>query len=142
VVLTGVDLSPHYLARARATLPRDLNVSLLAENAEHLPLPDGHFDAATCLYLMHELPADVRARVIAEMARVVRPGGLVILGDSLQLRDAPELEIGLKDFPRTYHEPYYLSYLRDDVAQRMRDAGLRVVDDRGHFITKVVVAEK
>ena len=140
--LVGVDLSPHYLARARGLMPRELNVSLLAENAEALPFVSDHFDAATNVFLMHELPADVRARVIAEMARVVRPGGLVVVADSLQLADAPELEQELRAFPESFHEPYYLSWLRDDLARLLRDAGLRVVEEQSHFLTKVVVAEK
>src|SRR5438105_2130564 len=140
--LVGVDLSPHYMARARALLPRELNVSLLAENAESLPFVGDHFDAATCVFLLHELPPEVRERVIAEMARVVRPGGIVVLADSLQLHDAPELERELLAFPENFHEPYYLSYLRDDIAARMGAAGLRVLDDKAHFLMKVVVAVK
>ena len=140
--LCGVDLSPHYVSRARATLPHELNVSLLAENAEALPFPAGHFDAATCVFLLHELPGDIRAKVISEMARVVRPGGLVVLADSLQLADAPELDAELRAFPQNFHEPYYLSYLRDDVAERMRAAGLSITDSRAHFLTKVVAGVK
>ena len=139
---TGVDLSPHYLAHARAALPRRLDLSLLVENAEALPFPDGRFDAVTCLYLFHEIPKDVRARVLAELARVVRPGGLVVLGDSLQLRDAPELEEELRAFPVRFHEPYYLGYLQDDLAARARDAGLAVESDESHFLTKVVTARR
>ena len=140
--LCGVDLSPHYVSRARATLPHELNVSLLAENAEALPFPAGHFDAATCVFLLHELPGDIRAKVISEMVRVVRPGGLVVLADSLQLADAPELDAELRAFPQNFHEPYYLSYLRDDVAERMRAAGLSITDSRAHFLTKVVAGVK
>ena len=33
-------------------------------------------------------------------------------------------------------------HLREDVAARLREVGLDIVDDRPHFITKVVVAEK
>ena len=40
----------------------------------------------TCVYLFHELPAGVRRAVAAEMARVLRPGGLVVLVDSVQAR--------------------------------------------------------
>src|SRR5439155_91144 len=57
--LFGVDLSPHYLARARETLPREVDVSLVCENAESLPFPDGHFDVATNVFLLHELPPEV-----------------------------------------------------------------------------------
>ncbi|TMB03030.1 MAG: class I SAM-dependent methyltransferase [Deltaproteobacteria bacterium] len=140
--LFGVDLSPHYLARARETLPREVDVSLVCENAESLPFPDGHFDAATNVFLLHELPPEVRARILAEMTRVVRPGGLVVVADSLQLRDAPELHHELHAFPDRFHEPYYPSYIRDDLAGRVREASLEVCEERLAFLTKVVVARR
>jgi ubiquinone/menaquinone biosynthesis C-methylase UbiE len=140
--LFGVDLSPHYLARAREKLPRDVDVSLVCENAEQLPFPDGHFDAVTNVFLMHELPPEVRSRVFAEMARVVRRGGLVVVGDSLQLEDAPELHRELHGFPARFHEPFYPSYIRDDLADRVRDAGLDLTTEKLAFLTKIVVARR
>jgi len=130
------------LPAARETLPKDLDVSLLRENAEQLPFPDGHFDAVTNVYLVHEVPPDVRARILAEMARVVRHGGLVIVADSLQLADAPELHRELLAFPDRYHEPFYPSYIRDDLAARVREAGLEVSYEKLAFLTKMVVAHR
>ena len=140
--LTGVDLSPHYIARARETLPRELDVSLVCDNAEHLPFVDGHFDAITNIYLLHEVPGDVRDRILAEMARVVRPGGLIVLADSIQLADAPELKKEILAFPDRFHEPYYVGYVKDNLAKRMRTAGLNVLEERLGFLTKIVVAER
>jgi ubiquinone/menaquinone biosynthesis C-methylase UbiE len=140
--LCGVDLSPHYIARARALLPRELDVSLLIENAEALPFPDGRFDVATSLFVFHELPPDVRARVMGEMARVLRPGGLLVVGDSVQRCDSPELEEELRSFPARFHEPYYPSYVQDDLAERARAAGLLVAGEVRAFVTRIVVARK
>jgi ubiquinone/menaquinone biosynthesis C-methylase UbiE len=88
------------------------------------------------------MPADVRARVLAEMARVVRPGGVVIVADSIQLADAPELEREILGFPARFHEPYYLGYVKDDLGKRMSDAGLRATGTKLAFLTKLVTAEK
>jgi ubiquinone/menaquinone biosynthesis C-methylase UbiE len=140
--LFGVDLSPHYLARARETLPKDLDVSLLRENAEQLPFPEGHFDAVTNVYLLHEVPPEVRARILAEIARVVRPGGLVVVADSLQLADAPELHRELQSFPDRFHEPFYPSYIRDNLGERVREAALDVSYEKLAFLTKIVVAQR
>lgn len=140
--LTGLDLSPHYIARARETLPRELDLSLVCDNAERLPFVDRCFDAVTNVYLLHEVPGDVRARVLSEMARVVRPGGLVVVADSLQLADAPELHKEILAFPARFHEPYYLGYVKDDLGARVRAAGLRVLEEKVSFLTKVVVAER
>ena len=140
--LFGVDLSPHYIARAREILPRDLDVSLVCDNAEKLPFVDASFDVVTSAYLMHEVPAEVRARLLAEMARVVRPGGLVAVADSIQLADAPELQREILAFPSRFHEPFYTGYVKDDLAARISEAGLRATSSQLAFLTKLVIAEK
>ncbi|MFL5432975.1 MAG: class I SAM-dependent methyltransferase [Myxococcales bacterium] len=140
--LFGLDLSPQYIARARETLPREMDVSLVCDDAEKLPFVDGHFDAATNLYLLHEVPRDVRARVLGEMFRVVRPGGLAVVADSLQFRDAPELTRELRAFPERFHEPYYEEYAGQDLGEMVSSAGFTVRETSLAFLTKVVVAEK
>ena len=140
--LFGLDLSPHYIARAREVMPRDMDVSLVCDDAEKMPFADRFFDAATSVFLLHEVPGDVRKGVLKEMARVVRPGGLVVVADSIQLMDAPELEHEILAFPARFHEPYYKGYVSDDLARLVTSAGLRVTDSRLAFLTKLVVAEK
>ena len=81
----GLDLSPHYIARAREVLPRDMDVSLVCDNAEKLPFQDASFDVVTSVFLLHEIPVEVRARVLAEAARVLKPCGLAVVADSIQL---------------------------------------------------------
>lgn len=138
----GLDLSPHYIARAREVMPRELDVSLVCDDAEKMPFLDGSFDVATSMYLLHEVPEDVSARVLAEMARVVRPGGLVVVADSIQLADAPELEREILGFPARFHEPYYGGYVKGDLAKRLTAAGLEVTGTKLAFLTKIVSARK
>ena len=45
-------------------------------------------------------------------------------------------------FPNRFHEPYYLGYVKDDLAARISDAGLRVTDTKLAFLTKIVTAQK
>ena len=56
-----------------------------------IPLPDASQDIVTTVFLFHELPPEVRRRVAAEMARVLKPGGLLVFIDSLQMGDRPDL---------------------------------------------------
>lgn len=67
----GVDLSPGMLARARA---RGLEVH--EGSATSLPFADGSFDVAVSFKTLPHVPDLPRA--LAEMARVVRPGGVLI----------------------------------------------------------------
>lgn len=140
--LYGLDLSPHYLAQARQRLAPSLPVSLVAEPAEAMPFADRAFDAAVCVYLMHELPSDVRSKVMDEVARVLRPGATFVLADSVQTSEAPQLARFLDNFPRQFHEPYFKGYQRDDLEARLRASGLEVVDRQQHFLTTVIVARR
>lgn len=53
--------------------------SLVQGEAPRLALRDGSMDAAVCVGLLEHLPAAVRAAALAELARVVRPGGRMAL---------------------------------------------------------------
>ena len=112
---TGLDLSRPYLEKAQRTLQDHPETRFLEANAEAIPADDGAFDIVTCVYLFHELPKKARAAVVHEMARVVRPGGLVMLVDSIQTGDHPPYDTLLTRFPAAFHEPYYLDYIRQDL---------------------------
>jgi ubiquinone/menaquinone biosynthesis C-methylase UbiE len=113
--VTGLDLSPHYLAVARRELEPWSRSRFVEAAAEAMPFADAEFDVATCIYLFHELPPRIRRQVVAEIRRVLRPGGTVIFVDSLQTGDEPDYDATLDLFPLAFHEPYYQSYLREDL---------------------------
>jgi ubiquinone/menaquinone biosynthesis C-methylase UbiE len=73
--VTGADLTYGMARTAAARLPG----AVVLADARALPFPDGVFDAVTSVWLLHLLdrPEDVRA-VIAECARVLRPGGVYV----------------------------------------------------------------
>jgi ubiquinone/menaquinone biosynthesis C-methylase UbiE len=113
--VTGLDLSPHYLALAGRELAPWSRVRLVEAAAETMPFADAEFDVVTCIYLFHELPVQVRRAVVAEVRRVLKPGGTLIFVDSLQPGDEPDYDGLLDLFPLAFHEPYYASYLREDL---------------------------
>ena len=113
--VTGVDLSAHYLAVARDDLRPWSRARLVVGAAETMPFADGQFDAVTCIYLFHELPPRVRRAVVSEIRRVLKPGGMLVFVDSLQPGDEPDYDAMLDYFPLAFHEPYYASYLREDL---------------------------
>jgi demethylmenaquinone methyltransferase / 2-methoxy-6-polyprenyl-1,4-benzoquinol methylase len=71
--VTGIDQSPEMLAVARERLPED--VRLVEGRAEELPFEDAAFEALTVTYLLRYV--DDPAATLAELARVVRPGGTI-----------------------------------------------------------------
>jgi ubiquinone/menaquinone biosynthesis C-methylase UbiE len=138
----GLDMSEAYVAEARAHLRRWSRIDLMVGNGEQLPLPDRSLDAASCVFTVHELPPKVRRAVMGEFARVLKPGGRIVLVDSLQRGDEPDYDGLLELFPQNFHEPYYTSYLDEDFVAIGRDCGLVHVRDVGAFVSKVMVFDK
>lgn len=78
--LTGVDLSPAMVERARARLAGRAEVR--EADAERLPFHDGAFDLVVCNDSFHHYPDPDRAAF--QMWRVLRKGGALVLGDVWQ----------------------------------------------------------
>jgi ubiquinone/menaquinone biosynthesis C-methylase UbiE len=120
LAVTGLDLSAPYLAVAGRRLQPWSRVRLIEAAAEAMPFGAGEFDVVSCLYLFHELPASVRRAVVLEIGRVLKPGGTLILVDSLQTGDEPDYDALLDYFPVAFYEPYYTGYLNEDLDRLMR----------------------
>lgn len=138
----GVDLSLPYLAEAARLLRPHPAVTLLRGLAEKLPIADGSIDVLTCVYLLHEVPADVRGDIACEIGRVLRPGGRVVIVDSLQYGDRPEWERLLAGFPKSFHEPYYADYAATDLTALFTAAGLRRSGSERAFLSKILIFDK
>jgi SAM-dependent methyltransferase len=74
--VTGVDSSPDMLAHARVHLP---DADLREGDLHELPLPDGELDLVVCGLALTHVPA--LGPVLAEFARVLRPGGRLVISD-------------------------------------------------------------
>lgn len=132
--VTAVDLSFPYLKEAQRSLRRFPRINFLQANVEALPFKDQQFDAVTCSFLFHELPQATRQKVLAEFWRVLRPGGILAVVDSIQLGDAAHLEWALLRFPTDYHEPFYKNYLHHPLeaeVQKLTSSPLHM--ERGFF---------
>jgi ubiquinone/menaquinone biosynthesis C-methylase UbiE len=140
--LHGADLSPPYIRKARERLAHVDELTLAVENGEALPWADATFDVVTSTYLFHELPRNARRNVVREMLRVLRPGGLVVIEDSAQESETPELAGVLRGFPAEFHEPFYADYLRDDLGSMLAEIGFEAASTTTHLVAKVVTARK
>jgi ubiquinone/menaquinone biosynthesis C-methylase UbiE len=138
----GVDLSEAYVAEARRHLKRWCWINVVVANGEALPVGSESQDAVTNIFMLHELPPKVRRIVFGEFARVLKRGGRLIVIDSLQVGDKPDYDGMLELFPRSYHEPYYNSYLKEDFRDIAAACGLTHIRDVNAFVSKVMVFDK
>jgi hypothetical protein len=80
--------------------------------------------------------------VINEAFRVLQPGGMFVVCDSIQSLDNPEAQAMMDNFAEIFHEPYYRHYTTDDLAARMTEAGFTQVETQNHFMSKYWIARK
>ena len=80
VDLTGLELSPEMLSRARdRAADLGLTVDLREGDAQEVPFADGSFDSVVCALALCSIPD--AARAVREMHRVLVPGGRLLLLD-------------------------------------------------------------
>jgi ubiquinone/menaquinone biosynthesis C-methylase UbiE len=79
----AVELDEALAARARADAPR--NVEVVVADGEHLPFERASFDVAGTLRTLHHTPRP--ELLVAELARVTRPGGTILIVDQLAPAD-------------------------------------------------------
>src|SRR6266581_1525596 len=80
--VSGIDPSPQMIARAsRKAVRRGLAIDFQVGVIEQLSFPDQSFDVVLSTFMMHHLPDDLKRRGLAEIVRVLKPGGRMLVLD-------------------------------------------------------------
>ncbi|MDY7012841.1 MAG: class I SAM-dependent methyltransferase [Cyanobacteriota bacterium] len=122
--ITGVDLSPYFLAVAQYNSEqRDVAIAWQHAAAEATGLPDASFDLVSACLLFHELPQAVSKAAFTEAKRLLRPGGSFAMMDMNPRSEAyatmpPYILTLLKST-----EPYLDEYFTLDIEQSLMEAG-------------------
>ncbi len=124
--VTGLDPSAPLLARAASRASAaPVQVELIRGYAENLPFPDRAFDSAVITYSLCSL--DDPARALAELRRVLRPGGELVLVEHGLARDAATRRWQRWLTP-VWRRVGGGCHLDRDIAGILRDAGYRSDD--------------
>jgi ubiquinone/menaquinone biosynthesis C-methylase UbiE len=121
----GVDLSPKMLAQARERAAGLPGAEFVEGDSEDLPFGDGEFTAVLCTTSLHHYPRPEAA--VREFARVLAPGGRVIIGDATN--DAVVTKV--VDFLSRKFESGHVGYHRvEELRRLLEDAGLERTEAR------------
>lgn len=130
--ITGIDLSPQFLAAGRylqrqreAASGQKERVKLVHGLAEDTGFADASFDLVSICLVCHELPESASRAIFKEACRVLRPGGALAV---MEMNPASPIfqKIMRNPIPYTVFkstEPYLLDYMNMDMHAAMRDAG-------------------
>jgi ubiquinone/menaquinone biosynthesis C-methylase UbiE len=81
--VVGIDPSRQMITRARRKMKRaGLTLDFQLGVIEDLTFPDQSFDVVLCTLMIHHVPDDLKRQGLAEMARVLKPGGRLLIVDS------------------------------------------------------------
>jgi ubiquinone/menaquinone biosynthesis C-methylase UbiE len=119
--VVGVDVEPELLARARERAPQ--NATFEEADATALPFPDGAFDLAGTLRTLHHVHRPELA--VAELARVTRLGGHILVVDQLAPLDPLEA-LAVDRFERA-RDPDHQRLLSDQDLRHLFEANRLVL---------------
>jgi ubiquinone/menaquinone biosynthesis C-methylase UbiE len=81
--MTFLEIDPWSIDALRAKFGGEPGIEIVQGDATAMPFDDGRFSAAVCLMMFHHVPsAALQDALLAETARVLRPGGVFLGSDS------------------------------------------------------------
>ena len=111
--LTAAEVDPDLAARLTERLA-GTGVDVVHADGTDMPFPDGRFSAALSFTMLHHVPsAELQDLLLAEAARVLRPGGVLAGVDSLDS----------EDFRKLHEDDVCVPVPPDGLADRLRRAG-------------------
>lgn len=157
--VTGLDISTAMLDEARRKLKvQNVEAKLYEGDMAALPFADDSFEIITSMLALMHIPVEDRAKVFAEAARVLRPGGRMIIGvknsiferfiaaDRFATVDITDVGANELHFTRTrsgeeFVAPWY-SFSPDELAVLFATAGMIVTHLRGNSTLSAWLADE
>jgi demethylmenaquinone methyltransferase/2-methoxy-6-polyprenyl-1,4-benzoquinol methylase len=124
--ITGVDLTESMLEITRGHNKNSL-VKFEIGDATHLRFEENTFDASCISFALHDMPLNIREKVLSEMVRVTKPNGVIMIVDY----DLPQNKIKRALIYRLvtlYESEYYKQFFDSDLDTLLHNAGIEIVE--------------
>ncbi len=120
----GIDPAPEMIAVAKSKAARrKLDVDFRVGVIETLPFPDASMDVVTSSLMMHHLPEEIQVLGMAEVYRVLKPGGRLLIADFMR----PAGSLMNHIFTTVTHHQHVRSGLADEVTMLLKKTGFSQV---------------
>jgi len=143
----AIDPSPYLLQQAALRHP---DVHFVQATAERTPFAAARFDGIAVCFVFHEVAPDQVPQCLAELRRICKPGGLLVMCEP----SPQQLDLGWRKLLRVagwrgpyfkllaelVHEPFVRAWHRTNVKQLLDDAGFELRSDEDHFPMRFIYA--
>ena len=133
-----LDASPVYLKEAQKNLMEYSRIDFIQGDALDLPFKDQRFDAVYSSFLLHEMPIDIRRKVISEAFRVLVEKGWLGVVDLIQYDDCRELNWALDQTWFVGKQPHIKDYAMNGLSGVLQHLGLTQINTERGFLGKAV----
>ncbi len=123
----GIDFSEDMLKIARKK-NKYKNVRFEVADAATIPFEDKYFDVACLSFALHEMPSNIREKVLLEMGRVTKPKGIIMIVDYA----LPRNRIGkylIYHLVKLYESKYYPEFIKSDIKALIRKSGIELENE-------------
>lgn len=130
--VVGIDLSEAML-RVAVKKNKYSNLKFQIADATNLPFASNSFDVACISFALHDMPLSIQQKVLAEMARVTKPGGTVIVVDY----GLPKNRLGrflVYHFVKLYEKKYYPKFINTDLKALLKAANIDIIAEKSPML--------
>ena len=122
--VTGIDLSEGML-KVASKKNKYGNLKFEVADAADLPFEDESFDVSCVSFALHDMPPTIREKVLKQMVRVTKRGGMIIVIDYA----LPKNRIGkflVYHLVKLYEGKYYVEFIKSDLEGLLKKSGIQI----------------
>jgi ubiquinone/menaquinone biosynthesis C-methylase UbiE len=141
--VVGIDVSTAQLRVARKKEGLK-GLTFIQGDAQDIGFPHNHFDKGVIFGALHEMPREVRLKVLSEAYRVLKPGGRMVFFE--HNRPSNRWRAAMMDFFERFNPEYrtYKDMLEHGLTGEVEQAGFKIVtrETALHETNQIILAEK
>jgi len=123
----GIDFSEGMLRIANKNNKYD-NLKFKVSDATNIPFENNYFDVSCISFALHDMPLNIREKVLQEMVRVTILGGIIVVVDY----SLPKNKINrwlIYHFAKSYESKYYPEFIKFDYRELLEKAGIEIREE-------------
>ena len=136
----GLDLSVDMLKIAKEKSIGLKSINFMEGMAENIPFPNCYFDFIIISFALHEMPKEMRTRVLKECLRILRNRGRLIILDVRKIHKWTKYLVLI--YLKLFEPPYVLEFIEENLKETLQRIGFSSVNQTTISASRLVVAEK